>query len=143
MTGRAAWLGLAVATLVMLLAVPGEQYLAQQRQISELQSQVAAAQGRVDTLTTQVAQWDDPAFIAAQARSRLRYVLPGEVAYTVIGAPVIGLGASSAAAGSNAAAVRAPWYSSLWISVQGIDHPAPAKPAASAAVTPAAVLPAR
>jgi len=38
----------------------------------------------LDALTTQRARWNDPAYIRAQARDRLFYVMPGETSYLVI-----------------------------------------------------------
>ena len=46
---------------------------------------VADAQDAVDDLNDQVARWSDPAYIQAQARERLYYILPGDVSYLIVG----------------------------------------------------------
>jgi hypothetical protein len=39
----------------------------------------------LDKAATELAQWDDPEFVANQARSRLYFVFPGERQYIVVG----------------------------------------------------------
>lgn len=79
---------LVVAGLVVVGAftlAPTVALLVEQRQdIADLQAQVAAQEENVDDLEAEVAQWDDPAYIEAQARDRLFYVYPGETAYVVL-----------------------------------------------------------
>ena len=43
------------------------------------------AQADVDELEAEIARWDDPAYIEAQARDRLYYVFPGDRSYLVVG----------------------------------------------------------
>jgi hypothetical protein len=75
---------LVVAALVIL--APGLRTFVEQRQeIAQLQTQVDQAKASVDDLKGQVARWDDPAYVEAQARGRLYYVFPGEVSYLVTG----------------------------------------------------------
>ncbi|TPW97222.1 septum formation initiator family protein [Schumannella luteola] len=76
-------LGLIVAALVVL--APQLKTLVEQRQqIAQLEQQVADAQSDLDDLDAEVARWSDPAYIESQARDRLFYVFPGDVAYLVI-----------------------------------------------------------
>lgn len=76
-------LGLLAAAIVIL--APGLKTLVEQRQeIARLEQQVADAQDAVDDLTEQIARWDDPAYVEAQARDRLYYVYPGDYAYIII-----------------------------------------------------------
>ena len=56
----------------------------QQQQISSLQKSVTDQKKDVSNLKDQVARWDDPAYIVAQARNRLMFVYPGEYSYLVI-----------------------------------------------------------
>jgi len=85
---RVSWTLLVVASLVVVGAValaPSIGLLLEQRRtIADLQQQVADQQDAVDDLGDQVARWDDPAYIEAEARDRLFYVYPGETAYVVI-----------------------------------------------------------
>ncbi|QCR18722.1 FtsB family cell division protein [Agrococcus sp. SGAir0287] len=85
---RLSWTLLVVTSLVVVGAValaPSIGLLLEQRRtIADLQQQVDDQQQAVDDLGEQVARWDDPAYIEAQARDRLFYVYPGETAYVVI-----------------------------------------------------------
>lgn len=82
--------GTAIAALVLLvLAVASvapawSTYLAQQRTIADAEARVAAQKAELGDLAAQRARWDDPAYVRAQAGSRLFYVLPGTRAYRVI-----------------------------------------------------------
>ncbi|HEX2550000.1 MAG TPA: septum formation initiator family protein [Nocardioidaceae bacterium] len=79
-------LGLIVAAL-LVLAAPLKTLIEQRQQIAQLEASVDAAKQDVDDLNAQVARWSDPAYIQAQARERLYYVLPGDVSYLVVGQP--------------------------------------------------------
>lgn len=82
---RALILGVALVLMFLMLAAPFRNLMAQRQEIAELQAQVELAQEQVEILETAKAKWNDPLFVAAQARARLHYVLPGEIAFTVIG----------------------------------------------------------
>jgi len=77
-------LGLIVAAL-LVLAAPLKTLVEQRQQIAQLEASLAEAQDAVDDLNEEVARWEDPAYIEAQARERLYYVLPGDVSYLVVG----------------------------------------------------------
>lgn len=128
-TGRALILGLVVVTLAFALAVPVRAWFAQRAEIAELRAGVESARERVAALEDQKARWEDPAFVAAQARERLHFVLPGEVGFVALG-----LDSVTGPSAAEAAASR-PWYDSLWRSVQRADDKAPAAPSSS--TTPA------
>ena len=68
-------LGLLVLGVVVL--APSLKLLIQQRsQIANLEKSVAAQKADVSNLKGEVARWNDPAYIEAQARNRLLFVLP-------------------------------------------------------------------
>jgi cell division protein FtsB len=95
----AAWLrgfrlsGFALSALLLIVAAlvvlaPSLKTLVEQRQqIAALQQQVDQEQASVKDLGAQVDRWKDPAYVEAQARSRLYYVMPGDVSYFVTNAP--------------------------------------------------------
>jgi hypothetical protein len=56
----------------------------QQNQIEQLRQAVEDKKDSVAELETDIARWDDPAYIEAQARDRLVYVFPGDYTYLVI-----------------------------------------------------------
>ncbi|MBH0131173.1 septum formation initiator family protein [Salinibacterium sp. NK8237] len=77
-------LGLLILAVIVL--APNLRILIEQQQtIAQLQSDLEEAQESVDSLTDNVARWDDRAYIESQARDRLYYVYPGEVSYLVTG----------------------------------------------------------
>ena len=114
-TKRAFILAVIIAGLIFTLAVPVRAWFAQRAQIAGLRAEVEAAQARVTDLQVSKQRWEDPAFVAAEARRRLHFVLPGEVGYVTLGA---GTDAVPADAGT---APDEPWYTTLWGAVQRAD----------------------
>ena len=77
---------LALLVLAVIVLAPNLRILIDQRQqIAALEQSVAGGQHSVDSLTKDVARWNDPAYIESQARERLFYVFPGDISYLVIG----------------------------------------------------------
>ena len=114
-----------VCLLSFVLVFPTfRAYLAQEAENSLLRRQVAAAEAHNEELTAELARWNDQAYVIAQARERLAFVLPGETAFRVVdpqSAPAVPAGvraAGSAAAVLAADGTTAPWYATLWGSVQ-------------------------
>ena len=130
-TGRAVVLILVLGALVFTLGVPVRTWISQRADIASLQAQVDAAQQRVADLTVQEQRWADPAFVAAEARRRLHFVLPGEIGYTTLGAD----GRPAAESLADAAAHRT-WVDKMWATLQQADKGAPEP--GSTSVTPGA-----
>ena len=117
LTGRAAILVLVLAALVVTLAIPLRAWMSQQAEIAALEADVAQSRERVESLRAELQDWEDPAFVIAQARSRLHFVFPGEVGYVVLGEddrPIV--------PDEERAADQAPWYSRLWDSTLQADR---------------------
>ena len=76
LTGRAAVLGLVVCALVLSLAYPAKEFLAQRGEIGRLRSEQAQSQARVTALEARKRQLDDPAYVRAQAGQREARRLP-------------------------------------------------------------------
>jgi cell division protein FtsB len=116
-----------VTLLAFILVFPTlRSYLQQRQELRQLTAQVAVASAGNDDLTNKLKRWDDPAYVVAQARERLAFVLPGETAYRVQdpgSVPDTPAAASSAAAAAAAGAVSGladttePWYQVIWGSV--------------------------
>lgn len=95
-SARAGWLrsirlsGFAIVTLVVLvltvvvLAPSLRIFVEQRQQLAALEAEVRAQHEEVKQLEAEIARWDDPRYIEAQARERLNYVYPGEISYLVI-----------------------------------------------------------
>lgn len=76
---------LGIVVLAIIVLAPSLKLLIEQRaQIASLERDVAQRQAQVKHLQGEVARWDDPAYIEAQARERLLFVYPGEYSYIVV-----------------------------------------------------------
>lgn len=79
---------MALVVLGVVVLAPSLKLLIEQRQqIANLEKSVALQKQQLTGLKNQVARWNDPAYIEAQARNRLLFVFPGEYAYLVIPDP--------------------------------------------------------
>jgi cell division protein FtsL len=113
---------LIVLAVAFILVFPTlRQYLNQQVQLQQSRAEVAAAQQRNEDLQAELDRWSDPAYVEAQARERLAFVMPGEQALRVADPETVPEQSSSADA-SDGPAVEAdptrPWYAQIWDSVQ-------------------------
>jgi cell division protein FtsB len=118
---------------------PVRTYLAQQQELRVLRADVEAARKSTDDLEAELARWNDPAYIQAQARERLGYVNEGDVAFKVVdaeNAPAVETAptADDAAGTTPLGAVdeMVPWYTRLWDSVLEAGIGTPATPGDSA-----------
>lgn len=59
-------------------------YVQQRRELSELRTSVEQSRERVEEIDASRARWQDPAYVRAQARNRLFFVMPGETQLNVI-----------------------------------------------------------
>ncbi len=123
--------GITLAVVTLLLAPYLQPWWAQRSQLASTKAQVAELQRQVDELGAQNRRWDDPSYVRTQARSRLHYVMPGEVSYVLLddGTPKAVTDPRQAAAGSlPAAAGGQAWYRTVWQSVQSAGSPSSAAP---------------
>lgn len=127
LTGRAGILALALCAIMVTVAYPLRQYLAQRSQIDDLRRQNQVTQQQVASLQAELNKWSDPAYVAIQARERLHYVRPGETGYIVPSPDTSGepLGIPTP--------TQQPWYDRLWSTVKA---PTPA-PSPSSSSSPA------
>lgn len=93
-------------------------YLAQQAQYDSVVDQIATAQATATALESDLAKWDDKAYVEAQARKRLSYVMPGETTYVVVGADGTTTDGTSTSATSSSGRPTEPWYTALRESAQ-------------------------
>jgi cell division protein FtsB len=117
LTGRAAVLALVVCLLAISLAYPLREYLSQRSDINDYRAKVSAQEARVAELRAQHERWKDKAYVEAQARERLHYVMPGETSYVVLEADEAPAQDGVVKAEAPAAA-RSPWFTDLWNSVE-------------------------
>jgi cell division protein FtsB len=107
-TRRAAVLALVVCALALTVAVPLRNYVAQRQELAAVTKQQQALSAEVDELSKERARLSDPAEVAAQARTRLGYVMPGEVPY------VVQLPSGPGQGGLGEGGDGTPWYHQLW-----------------------------
>lgn len=100
-------------------------YLGQQAELGALATKVTTAEQDEESLRHELDRWQDPAYVAAQARARLGYVMPGETSYRVIDPEVVvedpeADGGADLTAGPTVpvGGGLAPWYTTIWESVQ-------------------------
>jgi cell division protein FtsB len=82
-TRRAAVLAIVVCALALTVAVPLRTYLSQRDEVQIQEERQAQLREQVETLERRKAELEDPAQVEAEARRRLRYVMPGETPYMV------------------------------------------------------------
>ena len=136
--------GAALGVLVILmaiLAIPFKEWISQRARISDLEAQLAWHTQRTQELRAALARWDDPAYVEAQARSRLHFVHPGEVGYVVLAEDEAGSPETTPTRPMVQAPKGGPWWSAVWSTVEQADAPdqgstappapAPAEPAES------------
>jgi cell division protein FtsB len=120
LAGRAVVLILVAAALVMTLAFPIREYLAQRAAISAAEDRAAMLDDRVGNLQNQVERWQDSDFVEQQARERLHYVMPGETGLVVLSPEDVEQARKPDIAVAEKPEVA--WFDTLWASVQEADQ---------------------
>ncbi|MGB3771237.1 MAG: septum formation initiator family protein [Rhodococcus sp. (in: high G+C Gram-positive bacteria)] len=110
-TGKAVVLAVVVCALALTLAVPLRTYISQRSDAAEVAAERVVLEERVRELQIRKDQTDDPAYITAQARERLGYVMPGETPYQV---QLPGARSRSDIENEPPPPPPGPWYSDLW-----------------------------
>ncbi len=127
---RAAILAAVVCVVTLTIAGPVRTYFAQRTEMNQLAATEAALRAQIADLEGQKAKLADPVFIAAQARERLGFVMPGDIPYQVQLPPGT---VSVLESTDHAMAVVSdePWYTALWKTIADQPHGAhlPAGPA--------------
>lgn len=125
-TSRAIALAVVFLVLTISFASSLRVYFSQTQEIASTRQEISDHQRRIADLNTELARWNDPAYVQTRARVRLGWVMPGETGYRVVderdrlanAGPRIGLQQTTA---------HDAWWEKLWGSVETADRPAPAK----------------
>jgi cell division protein FtsB len=131
---RAAILAAVICVLTLTIAGPVRTYFGQRTEMRQLQVAQAQLRSQIGDLEQQKVKLGDPVYVAAQARERLGFVMPGEIPYQV---QLPATGGPEALPGTAAAAPPSgqPWYTSLWHTIADAPHgpaltaPTPVDPA--------------
>ncbi len=125
LTGRAAVLVLVLAVLTVSYASSLRAYLQQRSHINDIKVSIAQHEANINQLEDERERWDDPAYVAQQARERLGYVMPGEKTYLVLGEDGQPLEPASELQdpATVIATTSTPWWSDGWASVELAGNP--------------------
>nr|WP_296774112.1 septum formation initiator family protein [Rhodococcus sp. (in: high G+C Gram-positive bacteria)] len=133
-TARAVILAVVVCALALTLAMPLRTYFSQRAELDQVLADRQDLQDKVAALELEKTQLNDPVRIAAEARTRLRWVMPGETPYTVQLPGDEGPSDEEVAAAKKS---EGPWYKDLWESAVQ-----PQETTDAGAATPPALVPA-
>lgn len=122
---RAAILAGVACVLTLTIAGPVRTYFAQRTEMEQLTASQAALHRQIAELEQKKVKLADPAYVAAQARQRLGFVMPGDIPFQVqlpAGAAVTPQPGSDATKPAH----NDPWYTSLWHTIADAPHLPPA-----------------
>jgi cell division protein FtsB len=147
---RAAVLAAVVCVLTLTIAGPVRTYFAQRTEMDQLAASEAALRRQIADLDQRKVKLGDPAYIAAQARERLGFVMPGDIPFQVQLPPTAAVAPQPGSDTANPAS-NDPWYTSLWHTIADAPHlppanvpppsPAPGEPGPPGPVPPASPNP--
>jgi cell division protein FtsB len=121
---RAAILAAVVCVLTLTIAGPVRTYFSQRTEMKQLQASEDQLRAQIAALEQQKAKLADPVFIAAQARERLGFVMPGEIPYQVQ-LPPEAVVPDDPGVQQPLADPDQPWYSALWGTIADAPHGLP------------------
>jgi cell division protein FtsB len=118
---RAAILAAVICVLTLTIAGPVRTYFAQRTEMKQLKATEEQLRVQIAGLEEQKVKLADPVFVAAQARERLGFVMPGDIPYQV---QLPANAAVPGTPGGEPAKVNPdePWYTSLWHTVADAPH---------------------
>ncbi len=119
--------------IVLALSYAGSLrvYLVQGQELAAAHEQIEERTARVAELTSELARWNDPAYVKMQARDRLGWVMPGEIGYRVIGRDGKMLSGTTEIQGVGATrpnGLEAKWWDRLAGAIAAADEPEAVRP---------------
>ena len=118
---RAAILAVVVCVLTLTIAGPVRTYFAQRTEMKQLVDAEAQLRSQIADLEQQKLKLGDPVYIAAQARERLGFVMPGDIPYQVQLPPGAALVEAPGVDPAKPPSGQ-PWYTSLWHTIADAPH---------------------
>ncbi|MDY6055372.1 septum formation initiator family protein [Micrococcus sp.] len=116
-TGRSLIVLVAMLLVAMAVAPTLRNYLNQQLEMAAVREDIVAQQALQQDYEDQLRRWDDPSYVAQQARDRLDLVMPGETLYSVANLPPAEQSAPAEESPVAPVNDRLPWAEGLWDSV--------------------------
>jgi len=129
LTSRAAVLAVVLCAIALSLAYPVREYIAQRRQIDQLEAQRQAVELRLSQLQQQQQRLSSNTYVEQQAQDRLHMCLPKHKCYVIINPPL------PTAKAPASPAPGTPWYERVWGSVQQADKAPSGKAATGKSVS--------
>lgn len=126
LTRRALVMVIVVLALAISFGGSLRIYLSQQHDLAVAEQEIRERSAEIADIQAELARWDDPDYVKAQARDRLGWVMPGETGYRVVGADGKPLGGGVVITSEQRlpAGEHDPvWWDRLWGSVQTADAP--------------------
>jgi len=124
-TTRTLVLAGAILLAFVILLPTAREYVTQSADLRALHADLAATEQQKADAQAALDRFQDPAFLKAEARLRLGYMMPGDKAYRVIDPGDANQGVSSITGKPVSAGVveregdaADPWYRTMWTSVQ-------------------------
>ncbi len=115
LTSRAAVLAVVFCAIALSLAYPVREYIAQRRQIDQLEAQRQEIGVKLGQLEQEQQQLTSSAYVEQQAQDKLHMCLPTKKCYVIINQP------QPRVKTAPGHAPAAPWYARLWTSVRQAD----------------------
>ena len=125
-TRRALVLALVLVVLAISYAGSLRIYFSGASDLALANQEIRDRQAQISDLQAELARWDDPMYVKAQARERLGWVLPGETGYRVVddnGNPLGGGVVLSSGSGTDPDTVNQHWWDRMVGSLATADHP--------------------
>ena len=110
-----------VCAVTLSLAYPVREYIAQRRQIDQLEAQRRSIATSLSRLQAEQQKLTSNAYVERQARDRLHMCLPSQTCYVIIGPRPPAEHVPPVHVPST------PWYERLWDSVQNADKTSAAR----------------
>jgi cell division protein FtsB len=126
LTRRALVMVIVVVALAVSFGGSLRIYLSQQHDLAVAEQDIRERSAEIADLQSELARWDDPDYVKAQARQRLGWVMPGETGYRAVGPDGKPLGGGVVITSEQRlpAGEHDPvWWDRLWGSVQTADAP--------------------
>ncbi|WP_440711153.1 FtsB family cell division protein [Herbiconiux sp. YIM B11900] len=114
-SGFTALMFVVIVMFVVIIAPGLRVYVEQRAQLAALHADVDAKTDQNAQLTDEIARWSDPAYIKAEARDRLYYVMPGETSFLIID-DVPAASEGSGAVSDTISTTNVDWLSSVFAS---------------------------
>ena len=114
LTSRAAVLAVVICAIALSLAYPIREYIAERRQIDQLDALNNQLAGQLTRLRAERQAFSSPTYVEQQARDQLHMCFPSQKCYIVI-YPSHSRGKSAHTHAGT------PWYAALWKSVREAD----------------------